>query len=86
MINLNVKIETLIEEKAPDFQIAKAIKMAIKEYLSSLILIKVFVQSRILVVSEDFKCCLLSCPITTTYTFNIDQNFFHWFGENECKK
>jgi len=36
MINLNIKIEELIEEKAPDFQIAKAIKFEIKEYLNSL--------------------------------------------------
>jgi len=36
MTNLNIKIEELIEQKAPDFQIAKAIKYEIKEYLNSL--------------------------------------------------
>jgi len=36
MTNLNIQIETLIEEKAADFQIAKVIKTAIKEYLNSL--------------------------------------------------
>ena len=36
MINLNTKIEDLIAEKAPDFQIAKVIKADIKEYLNSL--------------------------------------------------
>lgn len=36
MTNLNIKIEELIETKAPDFQIAKVIKQEIKEYLSSL--------------------------------------------------
>jgi len=36
MTNLNIKIEELIQNKAPDFQIAKVIKTEIKEYLSSL--------------------------------------------------
>ncbi|MEA2049490.1 MAG: HD domain-containing protein [Campylobacterota bacterium] len=36
MINLNTQIEELIEQKAPDFQIAKIIKAEIKVYLSSL--------------------------------------------------
>ncbi len=36
MTNLNIKIEELIEQKAADFQIAKAIKQEIKEYLNSL--------------------------------------------------
>ena len=36
MTNLNIKIEELIDSKAPDFQIAKAIKSEIKEYLDSL--------------------------------------------------
>lgn len=36
MTNLNIKIEELIDEKAPDFQIAKVIKFEIKEYLNSL--------------------------------------------------
>lgn len=36
MTNLNIKIEELIDAKAPDFQIAKAIKSEIKEYLDSL--------------------------------------------------
>lgn len=36
MIELNLKIEELIDTKAPDFQIAKAIKEAIKTYLNSL--------------------------------------------------
>ena len=36
MTNLNIKIEELIEQQAPDFQIAKAIKFEIKEYLGSL--------------------------------------------------
>jgi len=36
MINLNIQIEELIENKAPDFQIAKVIKTEIKNYLSSL--------------------------------------------------
>ncbi|MGB5866244.1 MAG: HD domain-containing protein [Arcobacteraceae bacterium] len=36
MTNLNIKIEELIDAKAPDFQIAKVIKQEIKEYLTSL--------------------------------------------------
>ena len=36
MTNLNIKIEELIENKAPDFQIAKTIKSEIKIYLNSL--------------------------------------------------
>jgi [protein-PII] uridylyltransferase len=36
MTNLNIKIEELIESKAPDFQIAKAVKFEIKQYLSLL--------------------------------------------------
>jgi len=36
MMNLSIKIEELIDEKAPDFQIAKVIKLEIKEYLNSL--------------------------------------------------
>jgi [protein-PII] uridylyltransferase len=36
MTDLNIKIEELIENKAEDFQIAKIIKCAIKEYLNSL--------------------------------------------------
>jgi len=36
MTNLNIKIEELIDQKAPDFQIAKVIKLEIKEYLNSL--------------------------------------------------
>ena len=36
MINLNLQIEELIQNKAPDFQIAKAIKTEIKSYLNSL--------------------------------------------------
>jgi len=36
MTDLNLKIEELIENKAPDFQIAKVIKEEIKEYLNSL--------------------------------------------------
>jgi len=36
MTNLNIKIEELIDLKAPDFQIAKVIKQEIKEYLNSL--------------------------------------------------
>jgi len=36
MTNLNIKIEELIQTKAPDFEIAKVIKTEIKEYLSSL--------------------------------------------------
>ena len=36
MISLNIKIEELIENEAPDFQIAKAIKDEIKIYLNSL--------------------------------------------------
>ncbi|MEA2017295.1 MAG: HD domain-containing protein [Campylobacterota bacterium] len=36
MINLNIQIEELIESKAEDFEISKAIKNEIKTYLSSL--------------------------------------------------
>ena len=36
MTNLNIKIEELIQNKAEDFQIAKAIKLEIKTYLNSL--------------------------------------------------
>jgi len=36
MTNINIKIEELIDSKAPDFQIAKVIKKEIKEYLNSL--------------------------------------------------
>jgi len=36
MTDLNLKIEELIDNKAPDFQIAKAIKEEIKTYLNSL--------------------------------------------------
>lgn len=36
MRNLNIKIEELIDNKVPDFQVAKAIKAEIKEYLGSL--------------------------------------------------
>jgi len=36
MTDLNIKIEELIEKKAPDFEIAKVIRNEIKEYLSSL--------------------------------------------------
>lgn len=36
MTNLNIKIEELIEQKVPDFQIAIVIKKEIKEYLNSL--------------------------------------------------
>ncbi len=43
MTELNIKIETLIENNAEDFEIAKAIKLEIKEYLTSLNTI--FIQS-----------------------------------------
>ena len=43
MVELNLKIEELIEQKADDFAISKAIKMAIKEYLNSLD--EIFVES-----------------------------------------
>ncbi|MEA3553825.1 MAG: HD domain-containing protein [Campylobacterota bacterium] len=36
MTNLNIQIEELLQDKAPDFQIAKAIKTEIKNYLDSL--------------------------------------------------
>ena len=36
MTELNIKIEELIQNKSPDFQIAKVIKSEIKEYLTSL--------------------------------------------------
>ncbi|MDC0932789.1 HD domain-containing protein [Arcobacteraceae bacterium] len=36
MTNLNIKIEELIESKAPDFQIAKEVRSEIKQYLSLL--------------------------------------------------
>ena len=36
MIDLNIKIEELIEQKAADFEIAKVIRSEIKEYLGSL--------------------------------------------------
>ena len=36
MTNLNIKIEELISQNAADFEIAKIIKIDIKEYLSSL--------------------------------------------------
>ncbi len=36
MLDLNIQIEELIEQKAPDFEIAKAIRNKIKSYLGSL--------------------------------------------------
>ncbi len=36
MINLNIKIEELLSQNANDFEIAKVIKLSIKEYLDSL--------------------------------------------------